>query len=88
MSDHQPHSEPAHEQRVRERAYLLWEAAGKPEGRDLEFWDGAQTELAEEDRAAMAPPALTAATGFAEPPAPTLAPPARTSARRQVKKPA
>lgn len=29
-----------------ELAYALWEAAGRPEGRDLEFWLAAETELA------------------------------------------
>jgi hypothetical protein len=86
MSDTQ--SEPSHQQRVQERAYLLWEAAGRPPGRDLEFWDRAQAALAAEGRAYAAPPAQAAASGVAEPPAPALAPPARTSARRRVKKPA
>jgi len=27
-----------HEDRVRERAYHLWEDAGRPDGRDDEFW--------------------------------------------------
>jgi hypothetical protein len=26
------------EDRIRERAYLLWEASGRPPGRDVEFW--------------------------------------------------
>jgi hypothetical protein len=26
------------ERLVRERAYFLWEDAGEPEGRDMEFW--------------------------------------------------
>ena len=26
------------EQRIRERAYHLWEAAGRPHGRESEFW--------------------------------------------------
>ncbi len=30
---------------VRERAYLLWEKAGKPSGRDAEFWLQAKKEL-------------------------------------------
>lgn len=30
------------EQRIRERAYALWEKEGRPEGRDLEFWDRAR----------------------------------------------
>jgi hypothetical protein len=31
---------------VRERAYILWEAAGRPEGDGVEFWLMAERELA------------------------------------------
>jgi hypothetical protein len=34
--------DPDHEHRVRERAYLLWEADGKPHGRDVEYWERAR----------------------------------------------
>ncbi len=37
------------EQRVRERAYALWEAAGSPEGRADEFWDRARSQIEAED---------------------------------------
>ncbi len=30
------------EQRIRERAYLLWEEEGRPEGRELEYWERAR----------------------------------------------
>ncbi len=33
---------PDREQRVRERAYHLWEADGRPHGRDTEFWERAR----------------------------------------------
>ena len=33
------------EQRVRERAYALWEQAGRPEGQADEFWDRAHHEI-------------------------------------------
>ncbi len=33
------------EVRIRETAYLLWERAGRPEGRAEEFWQQAQAEL-------------------------------------------
>lgn len=33
---------PEHLQRVRERAYHLWEADGCPEGRDAEYWERAR----------------------------------------------
>ena len=33
------------EARCRSRAHELWEAAGRPDGRDLEHWTSAQTEI-------------------------------------------
>jgi Protein of unknown function (DUF2934) len=42
---------PAREQRVRERAYQLWEADGKPHGRDVEYWQRARELIAMEDSA-------------------------------------
>ena len=33
---------------IRERAYLLWEQAGRPEGGDLEFWERARAQVEEE----------------------------------------
>jgi hypothetical protein len=46
-SKQQPSSPPRafDEEDVRLRAYLKWEAAGRPEGNDLEFWLGAEREL-------------------------------------------
>ena len=38
---------PPTEEQVRERARELWERAGRPEGRDEEFWYGAEKELHE-----------------------------------------
>lgn len=40
------------EEQIRKRAFELWEQAGKPEGREDEFWHQAQRELqgAEEDQ--------------------------------------
>jgi Protein of unknown function (DUF2934). len=35
--------------RIRDRAYRLWDEAGQPEGREDEFWYRAERELAEED---------------------------------------
>ena len=34
--------DPAYQQRVRERAYHLWDADGRPHGRDSEFWERAR----------------------------------------------
>jgi hypothetical protein len=50
--------------RIRERAYQLWEQAGRPSGRDLEFWARAEAEL------------LLAAPAAPAPPPPVVAPPA------------
>ena len=36
--------EPTNEE-ISVRAYYLWEAAGRPDGRDQDFWNKAQTEL-------------------------------------------
>jgi len=38
------------EQEIRERAHRLWEQAGKPEGREDEFWQAAEQELRNEDK--------------------------------------
>ena len=35
--------------RVRLRAYLIWEREGRPEGRDVEHWQQAEREVAQED---------------------------------------
>jgi hypothetical protein len=33
---------PARDQRIRERAYRLWESDGCPHGRDIEYWERAR----------------------------------------------
>ena len=33
------------EEQIRKRAFELWEQAGRPEGREDEFWNQAQREL-------------------------------------------
>ena len=33
------------EDQIREKAYLLWEEAGRPEGNSVEFWIRAEVEL-------------------------------------------
>jgi hypothetical protein len=54
-------ADPDYEHRVRERAYHLWEAEGKPHGRDVEFWERARAlETAEPTAADEAPPAPAA----------------------------
>ena len=37
--------EHADEDRIRDRAYELWEAAGRPEGDGVEFWYQAEHEI-------------------------------------------
>ena len=43
--------DPDHEQRVRERAYHLWESEGKPHGRDVEYWERARELIGMEESA-------------------------------------
>ena len=35
------------EQHIRERAFAMWEAAGRPNGRDLEYWLAAESDISE-----------------------------------------
>ncbi len=37
------------ERRIEERAYALWEAAGKPDGKSLEYWLAAETALRDQE---------------------------------------
>ena len=43
------------EQRIRLRAYTIWEREGRPEGREQEHWEQARREIEAEDRAGAAP---------------------------------
>ena len=43
--------DPEREHRVRERAYHLWEADGKPHGRDVEYWERARELIGMEESA-------------------------------------
>lgn len=61
------------EQRIRERAFALWEEAGRPEGGQDHFWFQAETAIREEEAKldtaladsfpASDPPAVTVTTG-------------------------
>jgi hypothetical protein len=42
-------AEPSEEE-IRKRAHELWEQAGKPEGREEEFWRLAEQELRNDDK--------------------------------------
>lgn len=37
-----------HQSKIEEKAYYLWENAGYPQGRDLEFWTLAEKQYKEE----------------------------------------
>lgn len=50
-------SQPSRET-IAERAYQLWEQAGKPAGRDDEFWLRAESELVVPARSAGVPPII------------------------------
>jgi hypothetical protein len=48
--------DPAHlEQRIRERAYRLWEEDGRPEGRADQYWNRAQELIQDETKSAYPP---------------------------------
>ena len=51
--------------RIRERAYHLWEAAGRPHGREHEFW--VEANRLEREGAAPPPPAKKASAAKAKP---------------------
>jgi hypothetical protein len=42
MADNPLEMTPEREQRIRERAYHLWLEDGRPEGRELEYWERAR----------------------------------------------
>lgn len=48
---------PSH-QSIAARAYSLWEQAGRPGGRDQEFWSRAESELTTPTTATGAPPVI------------------------------
>ncbi len=49
MSNNPLEDDPAREERIRERAYHLWQADGSPPGSDLEYWEKARELIAIED---------------------------------------
>lgn len=51
MSDNPLDATPEREARIRERAYHLWEADGRPHGRDVEFWERARELVGMEEAA-------------------------------------
>ncbi|MGH6889670.1 MAG: DUF2934 domain-containing protein [Rhizomicrobium sp.] len=67
----------ASEYDVRVRSYLLWEAAGRPQGRDREFWFQAEAVLHAETPQTWRKPTLVLVPGV-----PVSRPPQRTTAMR------
>jgi Protein of unknown function (DUF2934) len=53
------------DERTRVQAYLLWEQAGRPAGRDQEFWDQARRVASDEGTPARAPQEFAGETGAA-----------------------
>ena len=51
MTDNPLQDDPAREHRIRERAYHLWDADGRPNGRDVEYWERARELVGMEDSA-------------------------------------
>jgi hypothetical protein len=49
MSDNPLEDTPEREARIRQRAYHLWEADGRPHGQDAEYWERARELIGMED---------------------------------------
>jgi hypothetical protein len=55
------------EQRIRERAYQIWEQEGRVDGRADQHWQTAKLELTNAEEASSAPPAIEAPAMTAQP---------------------
>jgi hypothetical protein len=53
----------SNDQRIRERAYEIWEKEGKPHGRDDDHWRRAEIDVAEEDTRTGSSPTKPASGG-------------------------
>jgi hypothetical protein len=53
---------PVDADRIRQRAFELWERDGRPEGRDMDYWFRAEAELAGEDASGLETPAASGAS--------------------------
>lgn len=51
MTNNPLQDDPAREHRIRERAYHLWDADGRPHGRDVEYWERARELVGMEESA-------------------------------------
>lgn len=49
----------ATEEQIRNYAHQLWQKAGRPEGRDMDFWHAAEVELNAESESPDAPTETT-----------------------------
>ena len=49
MSDDPQKNSSDRENRIRERAYHLWEADGRPEGREQVYWEHAEAMISKEE---------------------------------------
>ncbi len=49
----------ASEEQIRNYAHRLWEKAGRPDGRDMEFWHAAEVQLNAESESPDAPTEAT-----------------------------
>jgi len=47
---------PNQEDRIKQRAYEIWETEGRPHGRDREHWDRAVREMQADETGVVAPP--------------------------------
>lgn len=63
MSDNPLENDPARDERIKQRAYHLWEADGSPHGRDAEYWERARELVG-----------MEASTGFGQLPNPATLP--------------
>jgi hypothetical protein len=88
-------------EKVRQRAFEIWEAEGRPEGRDVEHWTRAEAEVngghapaaaeappAKKPRAARTPKTAEAAAAKTAKPAVAKAPAAKAPAAKRAKAPA
>jgi hypothetical protein len=55
MSERSQENTPDSEHRIRERAYHLWEADGRLEGRAQDYWERAKASINKEDSEKRAP---------------------------------
>lgn len=74
------------EQWVQQRAYAIWEAEGRPEGRDRTHWEQAERELTTGDMSAGLTAAAPEAGAAKKPRKRTATKPAASAARSSKKK--